>query len=435
MKKLLLAIALLLTVQLGAQSLTPEKAQSGIDKAQANTQHPKKGLKPKAWIDLAKAYTDAYDAPTQSIWVGASQQEVKMLIGDQKVLSSENVSLNGSNFLLEKYEDKDVYYDEAGKIAAIIITKPLVQGDMLKAASDALKKANELATGSSDKDKVKGALEMLKQKYISNAMSYYTIGDFKIASEDFGNSVAISNSLGQIDTTIIFYTGLTAVMNKDYNRAIEYLTECLKYNYDQNGDIYSYIGDAYKSLDQIDKTKEILAEGFTKYPNNQAILVSLINAYIDSNDDPKKVLEFITIAQKNEPNNATLYYAEGNVWKNLKDFDKAMECYKKSLEVDPNFVYGYFSIGDAYYNKAVDLQTKASDEMDNAKYEALIVEFEKALEAAIEPFEKAFSITEDKEIKSVVAEYLKNIYFRFREKSSDFQANYEKYKKIAEEGA
>jgi len=58
---------------------------------------------------------------------------------------------------------------------------------------------------------------------------------------------------------------------------------------------------------------------------------------------------------------------------------------------------------------------------------ALIKEFEESLEAAIEPFEKSFVITDDPQIKQAIAEYLKNIYFRFRDKSEEYKASYEKY--------
>lgn len=122
-----------------------------------------------------------------------------------------------------------------------------------------------------------------------------------------------------------------------------------------------------------------------------------------------------------------MHYAEGNVWKNLGELDKAIESYKNSVKIDENYYFGFFAIGAAYYDNAVELQAKAADEMDDAKYEAMVKELEANLEAAIEPFEKCFAASQDEEIKTVVAEYLKNIYFRFREKSAEYMAGYEKY--------
>ena len=83
-----------------------------------------------------------------------------------------------------------------------------------------------------------------------------------------------------------------------------------------------------------------------------------------------------------------------------------------------------------YYDKAVEIQTKASDEMDDKKYEEMVKQLEGYLEAAIIPFEKCYEVSTDKEIKAVVAEYLKNIFFRFREKGDSFKAGYEKYNAI-----
>ena len=71
--------------------------------------------------------------------------------------------------------------------------------------------------------------------------------------------------------------------------------------------------------------------------------------------------------------------------------------------------------------------------MDDAKYTELNNKLEECLEAAIVPLEKAFTLTEDKDIRMAVAEYLKNVYFRFREKNADYKAGYDKYVKYIED--
>ena len=45
-------------------------------------------------------------------------------------------------------------------------------------------------------------------------------------------------------------------------------------------------------------------------------------------------------------------------------------------------------------------------------------------------FEKSFELIQDEEIRQVVVEYLKNIYFRLRTKSPEYEASYEKYNKL-----
>jgi tetratricopeptide (TPR) repeat protein len=222
-------------------------------------------------------------------------------------------------------------------------------------------------------------------------------------------------------------------MDQDLPRAVKFFDKCLEMGFESAGDTYANLAEAYKQMGDVEKSKELLSMGFTKYPDSQSILVALINTYLESNDDPNKVLEFIQLAQRNEPNNPSLYYAEGNVLKNLDKFEDAIRLYEKSIEIDPNFFFGYFQLGQAFYDKAVDIQTAASDELDDQKYMQMVEELDVMLEKAIAPFEKSFELVQDDEIRTVVVEYLKNIYFRLRTKSPEYEASYEKYNKMLEQ--
>ena len=83
-----------------------------------------------------------------------------------------------------------------------------------------------------------------------------------------------------------------------------------------------------------------------------------------------------------------------------------------------------------YYELAVKLSEEASNEYDDVKYNALVEQFEKALFDAIDPFEKAFATTKDDTLKVSIAEYLKNIYYRFITKGAEYEAGYKKYDEI-----
>lgn len=429
MKKLLIALTLLFTVQLGAQTKDVADALKAFERAKGDAQNAKRAENPQTWTKLASAYAQVYDAPIKSIWLGAARTEVKLLLKDQRIEKSEEVEIGGTTFTVDVYSDKKLYYSANGELAAWVITNKYVNEDLLGESYKALNRAVELDTKGARTKEITDQLIALKSRYFNEAMSAYTLGDVKESSIDFEKAVAIglNKLVNQVDTVFMYYAGLTAYMAQDYDRAIRFFRMSIDYGYDAKGDAYSYIAESYKAKSDVEMAKEILNAGFRKYPSAQSILVSLINTYIESNDDPAKILELIHQAQANEPNNATLYYAEGNVWKNLNEMEKAVASYKKSVETDPNYYFGYFAIGAAFYDKAVELQAKAADEMDDSKYEALVKELEVNLEAAIEPFEKCFAASGDQEIKSVVAEYLKNIYFRFREKNDEYMASYQKY--------
>ena len=118
----------------------------------------------------------------------------------------------------------------------------------------------------------------------------------------------------------------------------------------------------------------------------------------------------------------------------LGDTEAAIAAYEESNKVDPNYEYGFIGIGILYYNQALDLQTKAQEELDDAKYMALVEEFETALKNAIDPFEKAYEVSKNNDIRVNIAEYLKNIYYRFRDQSPEYQAKYEKYDQVVATG-
>ena len=87
-----------------------------------------------------------------------------------------------------------------------------------------------------------------------------------------------------------------------------------------------------------------------------------------------------------------------------------------------------------YYNLAIELQEKAANELDDAKWVALNEQFTQALKNALEPFEKAYAVTKDDALKVNVAEYLKNIYYRFSSDGPEFEAGYKKYNEVVKSG-
>ena len=136
-------------------------------------------------------------------------------------------------------------------------------------------------------------------------------------------------------------------------------------------------------------------------------------------------------AQKNEPNNASLYYVEGNARAKLGQNEEALAAYDKAIEVNPNYEWGYIGKGMHLYNMAVEVSKKADEEYNDAKYQALLGEFEQYLKGCVPPFEKAFEMVSDPEIKKSIAEYLKQACFRFRT-DPEYQAKHEKYSAVAD---
>ena len=437
MKRILIALAVLLAVQVAdAQTKSPEAAKKAVESAAAASKDAKKATKVATWLKLASSYMDAYNAPAGSAWLGASKQELQLIMGNDKPLSTEAVVLGSDELIKETYSSKEFYFNPSGQLVLINVTQPVVE-NALDGALEAYKKAYEVdAKQSKVKDIVTG-LSTIAQKYLDEGMNSYTFGNLAEASQLFEKAAEASATapLSKVDTTALYNAGYTAWAVKDYERAKMFFEKCLEADYYyENGEVFAKLGDVYTNLGDAKKGAETLEQGFVKFPQSQSILIGLINYYMTSGDNADRLFTLIDEAKKNEPNNASLYYVEGNIYKELKNYEKAVESYMKCAEINPEYEFGFIGAGILYYERAIELQEQASNEMDDKKWMELNEQFEVALKNALDPFEKAYAVSKDNTLKVNIAEYLKNIYYRFSSNGPEYEAGYNKYNEVVKNG-
>lgn len=411
-----------------AQVKSAADVKKSVEAAEAATQNVKKAVKTATWLKLGQEYVKAYDAPTGNILPGSNKTELTLMMGSEKPVSSEEVTVNNEKYIKDVYADKNLYFNQNGQLVIIEVTKPVYE-DALERAVKAYQKAYELdEKHAKDKD-VAAAFDYIGQKYVSEAFNKYTFGDVATASRLFEKAADVEAlaPLSKIDTSVIYNAGFTAMAAKDNERALKFFKRCYDLGYYYEG------GEVFARLAEVDtlNTKKYLEEGFSKFPQSQSILIGLINYYLKNNEDTETLFGLLDKAKANEPNNASLFYVEGNIRAQLGQIDKAVVAYEECAKINPEYEYGFIGEGTMFYNRAIELQTKAQEEIDDAKYMALVKEFEESLKSCIAPFEKAFEITKDANIKAGIASYLKNAFYRFREESAENQTKYEKYSEIA----
>ena len=432
MKRILIALAVLASVQV-ANAQNSETAKKNVEAAQAASQNEKKATKVATWLTLGDKLVAAYDAPIGNAWVGADVTSLALAMGNDKPVSTETVVLNGQQYTKQVYSEKNIYINANGVAEIIEVTKPAVENPLGKAL-DAYKKAAQVDVKATKLKEIAAGIKSVSEKYVSDAYSAYGLGDMKTAQADFENAynAALTDPYSQIDTSSLYNAAFTAWINGDNAKSKSLFDKCISYGYyAEGGEVYVKLADLVSKMDTTAagkaEQKKILEEGFTKFPSSQGILIGLINYYITSNTDTDRLFELLDNAKKNEPNNASLYYVEGNIRSQLNEPDKAIEAYKKCSSIDPNYEWGYIGEGTIYYNQAVELQNRAQAELDDDKYVELVKEFEVVLKKCIDPFEKAFELSKDDAVKANVAEYLKNTYYRFRDQDASYQAGYDKY--------
>lgn len=427
MKKILFALAMILSVTAAsAQTKTPAAAKSALDKAIATSQNAKKATKAATWLNLGKAYLDAYNAPTGVILSGIDKNQLMLMGFNERPVSSEMepVTIGGETIFREAYADKNVYYYQNGTVAFTEVTKPVVE-NALEKAIEAYTKAKELDVKGSSAKKIESAIEDIHTKAIDEAYVHYNFGRMEQAGALFSLASDAYATVGKPDFENQYNSAYTYKAVGKLEKAAEILNKCLENDYYHDGDVFSQLGDIYKTIDST-KVIPVLKKGFEKFPQNQGILVGLINSYIETKADVNEIISLIDKAIVLEPNNASLYYVKGNIYKELDNEEQVLASYGKCFEVDPSYVFGFVGEGQYYYDKALKILEDAQD-ADWRTYDKEFAKYKEVMKKSIEPFENAFNITTDEGVKLGVAEYLKNIYFRYTNDGDEYVEAYNKY--------
>ena len=435
MKKIfaILAVAAVVAVNAQAQNADVAKAKAALEKAQAGVENAKQNTKTATWIKYAEALVKAYEAPKGNAILGMNAQEFQLLSANERPLSEAQVEIAGQVMTKRSFATRNVYFNQAGALCAVEVTEPILP-DALDKAIEAYAKAAELDEKGQKTAAIKEALQNIDSKLVEDASCAYTIGKYADASALFelANKALSTKPSNAIDTTSLYNAGLTAWMANDLPRAKDLFGNVLNLGYyGTEGDIYAKLADIAEKLGDKEASKNCLSEGSKKFPQSQSLLIGLINYYISSGEDTAQLFDLFAEAQKNEPNNASLFYVEGNARAKLGQNEEALAAYDKAIEVNPNYEWGYIGKGMHLYNMAVEVSKKADEEYNDAKYQALLGEFEQYLKGCVAPFEKAFEMVNDVEIKKSIAEYLKQACFRFRS-DPEFQAKHEKYAAFAD---
>ena len=155
---------------------------------------------------------------------------------------------------------------------------------------------------------------------------------------------------------------------------------------------------------------QVINDGFNKYPNNQSIMIELINYYLVSNQSDE-ALRLLSVAKANDPKNVSYTFAEGTLYDKMGNFEEAEKAYKTCIEMQPDFYNGYYNLGVIYFNKAVKIYEDASRISDNTEFEKLQAQGDDMLKQAIPYMQKASQIDPTDRFS---LETLKTIFYRLK---------------------
>ncbi len=299
----------------------------------------------------------------------------------------------------------------------------------LDEAFQSYQKALELDEEGKFENSIKVKLTLLTNDLTNQAVEAFNEENYDKALQSFEQILAIQDfpiieqdNPGAIDTVIIFNAGLAAYNAENYDKAIEYYEQAAETGYNE-ARTYSLIANAYQLNKDTIGALEALQEGFEKYPEDNTVLTSMIQIYLDM-DKTEDAMRYLDLAIEREPDNATYHFAKGTLHEKLGETDQAIEAYEDAIELDDTFFNAYYNLGALYYNQGVQ-QIEVANAVPtnkNEEYEAELKKADEWFEKALPYMERCYELRPD---DTMTKESLKNLYYRLKDM--------ENYNKMLEE--
>jgi tetratricopeptide (TPR) repeat protein len=367
----------------------------------------------------AKAQMSKVTAATSFMEQGALDKAKEAL--DQAFLNEKSKN-NPKTYAAKGKLCQDVFKSENPKFKALY-------ADPLDEAYAAYEKALQLDTkGSLSKQfKLNQTYLLLGNDYINQGIQRFQAQDFAGAFKSFETNIKVASSdiyIGVVDSGIYFNAGLAAMNGKLYDKAIPYFKKCTEIKYNA---ITPYLLEyqSYMAIKDTANGEETLKRAFKVYPDSQQVILNLVDHYMRCNR-LAEAFSYINMAKAKDPNNHSLFWAEGVLYMKQEKWDNAVACLTKSIELQGNVFDTQFNLGVCYYNKAVEMYLKANDIMDAAKFKVAQDEANGIFIKAIPYFEKANSLKPD---DTDSLRNLKELYFRLRTVFPEYQAKYDEIMK------
>tara|TARA_B110000444_G_scaffold39646_1_gene35421 strand:- start:213 stop:1409 length:1197 start_codon:yes stop_codon:yes gene_type:complete len=275
------------------------------------------------------------------------------------------------------------------------------------------------------KEDILAGLVQCGYKLFNLAIDYYNKGDYKTSLELYDKIFEIvpfddedQLKRGNITKeTILYNSFFSSNKLKDDAKSKVLLQNLIDINFNEPA-IYIHMSDIFKREDNIEKAIEYLSLGRDMFEDDQSIINTEINLYIElgrTSELLKKLGEAIEI----DTENSLLYFNRGTIYDQEGQLENAEKDYIKAIELDPSSFGSNYNLGALFFNKAVELNNSANSTSDNKKYKLLKDQSDVYFNKALPFLESSYSIN-PKDKNTLLS--LKQLYY--------MKANYKKSDEI-----
>ncbi|WP_139921936.1 lipopolysaccharide assembly protein LapB [Hymenobacter sp. DG01] len=280
-----------------------------------------------------------------------------------------------------------------GIVASPIYGKSLPASEGTKTAFESYSKAVSLEGKDSEYGKMASQkLDGLYGLALNSGVESYNGKDYAKAIEAY----RMAQQIRPQDSTAYLYAAYASEANQDFTGAKEMYSKLQGIGY-KSPQMYGRLLQIARQEKDDAAARKVLQDALAAYPANKGFMLEDLNMELSAGRG-KEAISKIERAIAADPTNSNLYAVLGSVYDQDKQPAKALEAYKKAVEVDPNNFDANFNLGVYNYNKAADLYTRAS-KMSLAEYQKSGKKYEadgkKFFQESIPYFEKALQAQPD----------------------------------------
>ena len=310
-------------------------------------------------------------------------------------------------------------------------------------------KMNEIAFGSFSKcieldvknqwkTDIKNKINLYRNLSINSGVDFFQKSKFNMSFKSFKMAYQMFEVLNLTDTLAMINSALSAEKMKNTNEAYKHYKMCADVNYGNGAEMYQSMIRVLNSEENKNEEKilNVIAEGKTRFPKDYILNIEEFNFWYAKGDN-EKAQQALENAIESDPTNKILHFNVGVTYDNISNnyhkenkhemafnyMKKAINGYKKAIELDNEYVDAYYNLGALYYNQSITAKSVAG-EFSGEKYDSEMKKADDMLRKAIPLLERVLSLSPtDKSTLSV----LKSLYFNL-----DDMENYSRIKKLLE---
>lgn len=260
-------------------------------------------------------------------------------------------------------------------------------------AEEGIKKAVALDTDGKNKENIEAAHGLLGQYKFGIGVTAFNDSDFQKAFTAFDS--ALQHLPG--DTTLTYYSGMAASQAGDYQTAIErYKLLIPMKEFPERLGVLLDIPKFYFSLQDTASALEYAAKAVEEYPDNNAASLQHIQMNLMAGNF-EEIIGNIENQIAKDPNDKLLYYYLGIAYGAADNNEKAIELYKKALEIDPDYLEANMNVSAMIINLVRDRLNalNADKTLSNDAYGLKLEELKDEMKAAVPYLEKVVALAPD----------------------------------------